>query len=111
MVKTNDHFESFAEFYPFYLGEHSNPRSRALHYVGSSLAPAISVAALIFGPLWLLFTVPVAGYLFAWIGHFFLERNKPATFKHPLWSLMGDYKMLWQALTGTLDTRHFHGHS
>lgn len=106
--KPNDRFESFADFYPFYLGEHSDKRSRILHYIGSSLAPIVLLVALSSGPLWLFALAPVCGYAFAWVGHFFLERNKPATFKHPLWSLMGDYKMLWQALTGTLDHNHFH---
>ena len=104
----NQQFNSFSEFYPYYLGEHSDPRSRKLHYIGSAIAPAVLLIALFTGPLWLLALVPVSGYFFAWVGHFFLEKNKPATFTHPLWSLMGDYKMLWQALTGTLDKRHFH---
>lgn len=100
-------FKSFAEFYPYYLSEHSDKRSRILHYLGSALSLGIAVAALVPGPLWLLGLAPFAGYIFAWVGHFFLEKNQPATFAHPLWSLMGDYKMLWQALTGTLDQRHF----
>lgn len=105
---SNTQFESFAEFYPYYLGEHSKKSSRMLHYTGSILGMAVLATALLAGPLWLLAFAPVCGYFFAWIGHFFIEKNKPATFTHPLWSLMGDYKMLWQALTGTLDKRHFH---
>jgi hypothetical protein len=100
-------FHSFAEFYPYYLSEHSNRASRALHYVGSRLALLFAISAVTLGPLWLLGAAGICGYAFAWAGHFFLEKNKPATFSHPLWSLMGDYKMLWQALTGTLDKRHF----
>ena len=109
MTHTNERFDSFAAFYPYYLGEHSSRLSRALHYMGSTLAPTVLMAAILVGPLWLIALVPVAGYFFAWLGHFFIEKNRPATFRYPLWSLMGDYKMLWQALTGTLDHRHFHG--
>lgn len=109
MTKQSAHqpFQSFQEFYPYYLSEHSNRCSRLLHYAGSSLALLFAISAAAFGPLWLLAIAAVCGYAFAWAGHFFLEKNKPATFTHPLWSLMGDYTMLWQAMTGTLDKRHF----
>jgi hypothetical protein len=86
-------FNSFREFYPYYLAEHSDPRCRATHYVGSTLVLLIIVAAVSLQQwLWLLW-VPVAGYGFAWIGHFFFEHNKPATFKHPWYSLLGDWVM------------------
>lgn len=107
MAKQNSTFETFAQFYPYYLSEHSDRRSRVLHYIGSTLTLVTLALAVFKGPLWLLAFAPIGGYFFAWVGHFFLEKNKPATFEHPLWSLMGDYKMLWQAVTGTLDTRHF----
>jgi len=101
-AQTTDRFQSFAEFYPYYLAEHSNPVCRRLHYVGSLLVLAILATALITGQwLWLL-AMPVAGYGFAWIGHFIFEKNRPATFKYPFYSLMGDWVMLKDAFTGRI---------
>lgn len=95
-------FNSFAEFYPYYLQEHSNDTCRRLHYVGSLLVLAIIAYALISQQLLWLFAVPLAGYGFAWVGHFVFEKNKPATFKYPLYSLMGDWVMLKDAFTGRI---------
>jgi len=95
-------YASFREFYPFYLGEHSNRTSRRLHVSGTLLALALAAAALLTGRLALLWAVPVAGYAFAWVGHYFFERNRPATFTHPLYSLRGDFTMLYEVLTGRL---------
>lgn len=92
---------SFGEFFPYYLSEHANPRNRALHYIGSTLVIGVGVAAAIVNPL-LGFLMPVAGYGFAWVGHFLIERNRPATFSYPLWSLMGDFRMYFLFLTGQL---------
>lgn len=93
---------SFGEFWPFYLKQHSKPRTRALHYVGTSLVVAIGLFAAISGRwLWML-AVPFAGYGFAWIAHFWVERNRPATFTYPLWSLAADFRMWWLWLTGGL---------
>lgn len=93
---------SFAEFWPVYLREHSRPHTRALHYIGTSLVVALALFALFTGKwLWLL-ALPVAGYLFAWIGHFAVERNRPATFTYPLWSLAADFRMWWLWLTGRI---------
>ena len=95
-------FRSFADFYPFYLSEHRNPVCRRLHFIGTVLVIASLIAAAFTGqPLWLL-AIPLAGYGFAWVGHFFFEHNRPATFRHPLWSLWGDFRMYWQILTGRL---------
>lgn len=99
-------FESFADFYPYYLEEHSNPRCRGLHYTGSLLIVALTVYILAFRAWPLLWLVPVIGYGFAWIGHFFFERNRPATFKYPVYSLIGDWVMLKDFLTGQLPDRH-----
>jgi hypothetical protein len=100
MTPARQHFSSFKEFYPFYLSEHANTTCRRLHFAGSLCALAILVAALVAGrPLWLL-AMPVAGYGFAWIGHFGFEKNKPASFRHPLYSFMGDWVMFGQLLTG-----------
>ncbi len=95
-------YSSFAQFYPFYLSEHANTTCRRLHFAGSLCVLAILVAALATGrPLWLL-AMPVAGYGFAWIGHFVFEKNRPASFSHPLYSFMGDWVMFFQLLTGKL---------
>jgi hypothetical protein len=95
-------YQSFAEFYPFYLQEHSHPLCRALHYIGSSLVIFTLCFALYkqqYAFFWLL---PVIGYGFAWVGHFFIEKNKPATFQYPLYSFMADWVMLKDFLTGQL---------
>ncbi|BCG23442.1 MULTISPECIES: Mpo1-like protein [Pseudomonas] len=97
-----ERFSSFAEFYPYYLQEHSNDVCRRLHYVGSLLVLSILAYALVTQQwLWLL-ALPVAGYGFAWVGHFVFEKNRPATFKYPLYSLMGDWVMLKDAFTGRI---------
>lgn len=97
-----ERFNSFAEFYPYYLQEHSNDVCRRLHYVGSLLVLAILGYALATQQwLWLL-AMPLAGYGFAWVGHFVFEKNRPATFKYPLYSLMGDWVMLKDACTGRI---------
>ena len=84
------------------MGEHRNPTCRAFHYVGTSLAVGtIGAAVVTMNPLWLLVT-PVVGYAPAWIGHFVIERNRPASFKNPMYSLRGDFKMLGMALRGKM---------
>jgi hypothetical protein len=99
---TEQRMESFEEFWPFYVGEHRDPLCRALHYVGTSLAiGTVATAVLTANPSWLLLT-PVVGYAPAWFGHFLIEGNVPATFKHPLWSLRGDFRMLRLALEGRM---------
>lgn len=95
-------YKSFEEFWPFYLREHSKPRTRAFHYVGTSLVVALALAALVTGRWWLLLAMPVAGYAFAWVSHAAIERNRPATFTYPAWSFRADFKMWWLWLTGRL---------
>lgn len=100
--QTHERFNSFAEFYPFYLQEHSNDICRRLHYVGSLLVLSIlgyAIATQQWALLWLL---PVAGYGFAWVGHFVFEKNRPATFQYPLYSFLGDWVMLKDAFTGRI---------
>ena len=97
-----ERYATFAEFWPFYLREHSRPQTRWLHYVGTSLVVLIALAAILTGTWWLLVAMPVAGYFFAWIAHFTVEKNRPATFTYPLWSLGADFRMWWLWLTGRL---------
>lgn len=95
-------YKSFGEFWPFYLQEHAKPFTRGLHYIGTSLVILIALAALFSGNYWLFIAMPVAGYFFAWISHWRVERNRPATFTYPLWSLAADFKMWWLWLTGKI---------
>jgi hypothetical protein len=99
---TNQQFNSFAEFWPYYLGEHSQPATRFLHGLGTLTAIGALIALIAMGKWWLFPLALVPGYAFAWTSHFFIEKNRPATFTHPLWSLMGDWKMLALMLTGRL---------
>jgi len=93
-------FSTFAEFWPFYLAEHSSSTNRRLHFIGTLLALVILISAVINSNLLMILTAPLAGYFFAWVGHFVVEKNRPATFSYPLWSLMGDLKMFSLMLTG-----------
>ena len=95
-------YSSFAEFYPFYLSEHSNRTTRRLHFVGSSLALFCVLMLVTSGNLWWLLGGLVAGYGFAWISHLAVEKNRPATFRYPLYSFMGDWMMYWQIVTGKI---------
>ncbi|WP_417487913.1 Mpo1-like protein [Maricaulis sp.] len=94
---------TFQSFWPFYLQEHAKLWTRTWHFVGSTLAIAVLIYALVTQTWWLLAAVPVSGYFFAWVSHAFVERNKPATFTYPLWSLVADYRMYGCFLTGRLD--------
>lgn len=95
-------FASFREFYPYYLAEHANRTCRRLHVVGSTLVVACAIALAVTGNGWWIAAALVSGYGFAWIGHFFFEHNKPATFRHPLYSFLGDWVMYAQVLTGRI---------
>lgn len=95
-------YRTFDAFYPYYLQEHSNRTCRRLHFIGSSLGIVLAVAAAVTGTWWLLAVALVQGYAWAWVGHFYFEHNKPATFKYPWMSFKGDWKMWWQMLTGKI---------
>lgn len=94
--------QSYAEFWPYYLGEHRSPVCRGLHYFGTSLAVLTVVTAAVIGKGWLVPVALVFGYGPAWVGHFFVEHNRPASFKYPLWSLRSDFKMLGLFLRGRM---------
>ncbi len=93
---------SFRAFWPYYVGEHRSPVCRGLHYVGTSCALSVLAVAIATGRPALILLGFVAGYGPAWIGHFFVENNRPATFKYPRWSLIADFKMLSLALRGQM---------
>lgn len=95
-------FASFREFYPYYLSEHANVISRRLHFIGTSLAVICALTAAAVGPRWLYGAAFFCGYAFAWVGHFAFERNRPATFKHPFYSLAGDFIMARDILIGRI---------
>ena len=97
-----DKIRSYRDFWPYYLAEHSKPETRVLHYFGTALALGLLAVALATTTWWLLAAVPVAGYLFAWIGHFAVEKNRPATFTYPFWSLFSDFRMFFVWLSGGL---------
>lgn len=95
-------FARFADFYPFYLSEHRDPTSRRLHVIGTGLVIATVLVALLTQRFSLLWLLPLVGYGFAWAGHFFFEKNRPATFRHPLYSLAGDFVMFKDVISGRL---------
>lgn len=95
-------FRSFADFYPFYLSEHSHPVCRRLHFIGTAMVLVSLVAAAVTGAAWWLLVAPLAGYGCAWIGHFFFEHNRPATFSHPWYSLVGDFVLFRDMLSGRI---------
>lgn len=95
-------YKTFKEFYPYYLTEHSKSSTRALHFIGTTLFFVLLITGIIRGRWYYFALLPVIGYGFAWIGHFFYEKNKPATFTYPLWSLASDFKMYFDWLGGRL---------
>lgn len=95
-------FDSFEAFYPFYLAEHSNRICRRLHFIGTSIGLVLFVSAALTQNWWLFLLGFVQGYAWAWVGHFFFENNKPATFQYPLYSFAGDWVMYKDMLTGKI---------
>ncbi|MFI5322885.1 MAG: Mpo1-like protein [Thermodesulfobacteriota bacterium] len=105
MTRLNNHeqeFRNFNKFYEYYLSEHTDPLNRRLHFLGCIIVLILALSALLTGKLILLLLAPVFGYGLAWAGHFLVEKNKPASFRHPIWSLMGDWMMFKDILTGKM---------
>ncbi len=98
-------YKTFWSFYPYYLMEHNNSKNRLLHFCGTVLLLVSLTVGFVFGK-WLFFVlIPLLGYGFAWVGHFFIEKNKPATFTYPLYSLASDFLMFWHMLTGQINNQ------
>ncbi|MGD1842825.1 MAG: Mpo1-like protein [Thermonemataceae bacterium] len=99
--------DNYSDFYRFYLSEHQNKTSRTLHFVGTLLVFIVAGVGIYSGWSWQWISVPLVGYGFAWVGHAFFEKNKPATFKYPLWSLISDFKLFFEILFGkrSLDSK------
>lgn len=98
-------FKSIKEFYPFYLTQHRDIKCRTFHFIGTGIVIALFIAMLIFQKWWFLLLLPLAGYGFAWTGHFLFEKNKPAAFNNPLYSLACDFIMFWHIITGQISTK------
>jgi hypothetical protein len=105
MSSSNPRFSSYEEFFAFYLREHSHPRNRVLHAVGTLLGVCTVAVPIALHHPWYALLWPAVSYGFAWTGHFLIEGNRPATFGHPLWSFMGDFHMLGLMLIGKLRER------
>ncbi|MGY6523115.1 MAG: Mpo1-like protein [Mongoliitalea sp.] len=95
-----ERIKSLKEFYPYYLSEHQNPTCRRLHFVGTALVFFVLFLAIYMANAWILLLIPVIGYGFAWVGHFFYEKNKPATFQYPFYSLASDFILFYHLLIG-----------
>lgn len=100
---TSERFQTFEDFWPYYVGEHAKKSTRTLHFLGTTAAVGCAAAGLLLGKRWLLAIAPVCGYGPAWVSHFFIEKNRPATFTYPLWSLKADFVMWGKIARGEMD--------
>ncbi|MTI30192.1 DUF962 domain-containing protein [Xanthovirga aplysinae] len=100
MKEASERIPNLKEFYQFYLSEHLHPVSRTLHFIGTFGVIVLLILSFYFMDWRFFVTIPFCGYGFAWIGHFFFEKNKPATFQYPLWSLCSDFILFWHLLIG-----------
>lgn len=99
---SGERIKTYQEFYKFYLSQHQNSICRFLHVLGTTVVIALAITAVYHKEPKLLIMIPLSGYGFAWIGHFFFEQNKPATFQYPWWSLKSDFKMYFDILSGKI---------
>ncbi|MEO6730145.1 MAG: DUF962 domain-containing protein [Ferruginibacter sp.] len=104
-MPTERKYKSFWSFYPYYLTEHSDASNRLLHFVGTGLIIAFLITGILLKNWWFIAAIPFCGYSFAWMGHFFIEKNQPATFTYPLYSLGSDFVMFWHILTGQINKK------
>lgn len=109
-MSTEKTYTTFWDFYPYYLTEHARPVNRAMHFVGTTLVIACLIAAIVLQQWWLLVLIPLFGYGFAWVGHFILEKNRPATFKYPLYSLGSDFVMYYHIITAQINKKMDEAH-
>ena len=100
---SQERIRSFEQFWPYYVREHSKKTTRALHFIGTTVAMGCVAAGVLSKKRWLLALAPIVGYGPAWIGHFFVEKNRPATFDYPVWSFQADLKMWRMTLLGSMD--------
>lgn len=110
-MSTERVYTTFWDFYPYYLTEHARPINRSFHFFGTTLVIVFFVAAIVTQNWWLLLGLPLAGYGFAWVGHFVLEKNRPATFKYPFYSLGSDFVMYWHTITGQIGRKVDEAHA
>lgn len=101
-MATEKKYKTFWSFYYYYLTEHGDKTNRVLHFIGTGLVIVLLIAGIILQKWWLFAVIPFCGYGFAWVGHYFIEKNRPATFTYPLYSLGSDFVMFWHILTGQL---------
>jgi hypothetical protein len=108
-MSTADRIQTYQQFWPFYLGEHQKPATRWLHFVGTHVGLGCLVLGLVTPNRYWIAGWPIASYAFAWVAHFFVEKNRPATFTYPFWSLISDYRMvayMWLGRIGSELSRH-----
>jgi hypothetical protein len=98
-------YTTFNSFYEYYLTEHSNANNRKVHFIGTLLLIFSFLIGIVTGKLIFFILIPILGYGFAWVGHYFIEKNKPATFTYPFYSLAGDFVMFWDIITGNIDEK------
>lgn len=104
-MSTEKKYQTFKAFYPYYLKEHADKTNRTLHFIGTLLLIIFFIVGIVTGKWWFFALIPITGYGFAWVGHFFIEKNKPATFTYPFYSLAGDFMMFWDTLTGRIHSK------